>query len=98
MTDANLDEENPAEESKLDARPKVLPYDPAKAREWVRGAIALGLTAVFILLMLFLIAMVATGYLETDRLEKIAAVLLSPLVGLLGAVLGFYYGEHARGR
>lgn len=37
-----------------------------------------------------------SGYLSTDATEKVAAVILSPVVGLLGAVLGFYYGEQSR--
>ncbi len=38
------------------------------------------------------------GRFSIEDVVKLAAVVLSPLVGLLGAVVGFYYGEQSRRR
>ncbi len=72
--------------------------DPARERGQVRGWIALTLLGLFCLTVIFLLFTVTSGALALDGLEKIAAVLLSPITGLLGVAIGFYYGEHSRGR
>ena len=39
---------------------------------------------------------VATGRIATEGIEKISTALISPIVGLVGTVLGFYFGSQAR--
>ncbi len=70
-------------------------YDPARDREKVRGRIAVGLTALFGILVLVLLGATIGGSLTLDDLAKLAGVLLSPVSGLLGAVTGFYYGAQS---
>jgi hypothetical protein len=38
----------------------------------------------------------ATGRIAADGIEKGSNALISPIVGLVGTVLGFYFGAHAR--
>lgn len=83
------------------------PYDPTRDREEARGKIALALVWTLIGVVAFgaLVAVITMWNCvgatpacsaETYRLDPIRAVfelLLTPLVGLVGAVTGFYFGE-----
>lgn len=86
--------------------PTEEPYDPAPARENVRGMIALLLVWTLVAVVaLVMIVGIVTAYgchlkesctPETADLKSIRAVIelvLTPLVGLVGAVTGFYFGE-----
>ena len=86
--------------------PTEIPYDPAPARENVRGTIALLLvwTMVGVIALVALVGVVTaynchlkdTCTAETTDLKSIRSVIelvLTPLVGLVGAVTGFYFGE-----
>jgi len=82
------------------------PYDPTADRETIRGTIALALVRA---LVCVIAAVVLTGLVtayachggsacnaETMDLKSIRAVIemvLTPLIGLVGAVTGFYFGE-----
>jgi hypothetical protein len=72
------------------------PYDPTPDRERMRDRIAGWLLGLLIGVIAAMLAGLATGRLPIDALEKIAAVILSPVIGLFGAVVGFYYGEQSR--
>jgi hypothetical protein len=82
------------------------PYDPAPARENVRGMIALLLVCTLVAVIgLVMLVGIVTAYncnpkdactAETTELKSIRSVIelvLTPLVGLVGAVTGFYFGE-----
>jgi hypothetical protein len=75
--------------------------DPESAREKMRGrlAIALVLTLIVVMGLTFWYLLMLSrnfGELTTDDLialiPMVGTVLLTPLVGLIGAVMGFYYG------
>ncbi|MEH2587373.1 hypothetical protein [Bradyrhizobium sp. AZCC 1721] len=82
------------------------PYDPTPDRENIRGTIALWLVWTLVGVVA---AVVVTGLItiygchvansctpETNELKAIRVVIelvLTPLVGLVGAVTGFYFGE-----
>lgn len=81
-------------------------YDPAPARENIRGTIALSLvwTLVAVIGVVALTGLVTAYFchvkdacsLETVELKTTRAVIelvVTPLVGLVGAVTGFYFGE-----
>lgn len=71
-------------------------YDPGPVRELMRGVIAgilVGMLA-FIVVGIFVIALWGIGGKgNLDLLQVVATTLLTPIVGLVGAVTGFYYGE-----
>ena len=81
------------------------PYDPSPARENIRGRIALWLiyTLVGVIALITGMALIATGAclmagcsagaLELTALRVLVELVLTPLVGLVGAVTGFYFGE-----
>jgi hypothetical protein len=81
-------------------------YDPTADRETVRGKIALFLVGSLVGVVIFVCLIGAAvagvcGYtgtcssetLELKSIRVIIELILSPLVGLVGAVTGFYYGE-----
>jgi hypothetical protein len=67
-------------------------YNPEPAREKVRGAIAIALIALLIGLITVLFICVLAGVVLIADLDKIAATILTPIMGIVGTVLGFYYG------
>jgi hypothetical protein len=82
------------------------PYDPLPERENIRGQIAQWLiwTLVGVIACVVLTAILTTiGCLKTNACDKealglpslraVVELILTPLVGLVGAVTGFYFGE-----
>ena len=86
---------------------KERPYDPSPARENIRGRIALLLiwTMVVVIGLVTIVAILTTtGCLKEETkcaddavnltsLRVLVELILTPLVGLVGAVTGFYFGE-----
>jgi len=83
-------------------------YDPSKDRELIRGHVALILTwclvgIVAVLSVAGLVTSVACmsgatcqpATIELKTISTLATIVLTPLVGLVGAVTGFYFGEKA---
>lgn len=72
-------------------------YDPAPDREETRSWLAKALVLLLAAVSLALIACVATELISVDAASDLALAVLSPLVALTGAALGFYFGgEHER--
>lgn len=82
------------------------PYDPIQERENIRGKIAKWLVGTLVgvvgmVVVIGLITAALCGYSGTCAAETvelraaraIVELILTPLVGLVGAVTGFYYGE-----
>ncbi len=84
--------------SEHDPRTQREPYDPAKDRERVRGRLAQWLLLLLAAVIAVVLGGLLAGRFSIEDVVKLAAVVLSPLVGLLGAVVGFYYGEQSRRR
>ena len=74
------------------ATPLRKPYDPAPAREKKRGEIALALVAALLFLLLAAFLSLWFKWAEVAAVEGILEILLAPVVGLVGAVTGFYFG------
>jgi len=82
------------------------PYDPAPQRENIRGTIALALvwTLVGVITLVVLAGLVtvlachakdacSADALELKTIRAVVEMILTPLIGLVGAVTGFYFGE-----
>jgi len=74
---------------------QTIPYDPARARESVRGWIALSLIALFALMMSVSFAFMWVHPDRSKELHDLLALLLGPLVALVGAATGYYFGSKA---
>lgn len=88
------------------------PYDPTKDREKKRGEIALILVftlvgVVSVSFVVFAIKAFFFGCVEctaeqsefakfVDSLSELLELIFAPLIGLIGAVTGFYFGEKSR--
>jgi hypothetical protein len=110
LTEINPAPSSAPSASDLVQAPTEEPYNPAPERENVRGTIALLLVwTLVVLIALVVVVGIVTAYnchlkdactAETTDLKSIRAVIelvLTPLVGLVGAVTGFYFGEKSAG-
>jgi hypothetical protein len=82
--------ERPAEGAAL---PPKEPYNPEKTRELARVALAGALTTLLAFLVVAIVIALINGWYMTQDALDLLGVLLSPLVALVGAATGFYYGE-----
>ena len=89
----NLDfTDEPVSEERLETA-GTIPYDPGRDREMIRGYLAIG---ILIILAVVVVGAFLTVWLDLgtrEDLDLILTALLSPVVGLFGAVSGFYYGS-----
>ncbi len=73
----------------------AVPYDPMKARESVRSAVALILIGI---MAATIIASFILLWIHPDRsreLHDLLALIFGPLVALVGAAIGYYFGAQA---
>lgn len=69
------------------------PYDPSPERERMRGWIAVALLAILAVIVLISLLTVAFHWAPTDDLVRVLGLLFAPIVGLVGAATGFYFGS-----
>lgn len=80
-------------------RPRVgEPYDPERDREKMRGRIAIALLGLLGGVIIGTFLTLWLKWAATDDLLKVLNVVFGSLLGLVGAVTGFYYGSASRGR
>lgn len=78
--------------------PRAAPtsYLPIAAqREQVRTVLALGLLITLVLLALGYSSALLSGAVSASNVTKLLAGIFTPILGVFGAVTGFYYGSHA---
>ena len=71
-------------------------YDPAQDREKIRGQIAMALIILLIALIALLFLAILASVVKIADLDKIVATVLTPIMGIVGTVIGFYFGEKSR--
>lgn len=82
--------------SKEEYKPNTEPYEPTRDREKVRGKIAIWLLTLLILMVVFSFVSIAFKWMDIPTLKSLVEIFFTPLIGLVSAVTGFYYGEKAR--
>jgi hypothetical protein len=70
------------------------PYDPSRVQEWVRTGVALAIVGAVIVETLILSIAFVSGGIAASDLTAATAAIVTPLVGIAGTVLGFYFGSH----
>lgn len=80
----SLDEASPEEGGE--------PSDVQEQRETMRGILASLMVGILAVVIVTGVVLLANGGLVISELEAIAQLILTPLVALVGSVVGFYYG------
>jgi hypothetical protein len=75
------------------ASPREVPVEVQVAREGMRGRIALGLLLVIAGAVAGAFAATALDWAAPADLKDLLTQIYNPLVGLFGAVIGFYFGS-----
>lgn len=75
----------------------AVPFDRSRFREYAR----LSLASALILCIIFQIGFLYVSFLygkNTQDIKDLGEVLFAPIVGLVGAVVGFYFGAERAGQ
>ena len=72
--------------------PTVEPYDPSQVRERLRGALAGGLLALLAFIIIGSFISLWFDWANSDEIDRILTMVLAPVIALVGAATGFYYG------
>ncbi len=67
-------------------------YNPVKARETMRGRLALGVLIVVGIEILLFFALAFLHVEPVQDIKELGLLLFTPTIGVLGTVLGFYFG------
>jgi len=65
-------------------------------QEVVRTVLAVGAFASLVMVLLVLVA-AAFGEITVDNVEKMSSVIVTPLTGIVGTIIGFYFAERRSG-
>lgn len=76
--------------------PREVPVQIQRIREGNRGRIAMGLLYLISGVVLATFATIAWDWTSQQLLKDLLTAILNPLVGLFGAVIGFYFGSVGR--
>jgi uncharacterized membrane protein len=61
-------------------------------QEWVRTALAVGAFLSLVVILLVILFSILPK-MKVDDIEKVSAVLVTPLTGIVGTIIGFYFAE-----
>lgn len=74
--------------------PTGAPFDPEPQRERIRGWIALSLLGMLAIVLLLAFVSMWAG-MDTEVLQTVLTIIFGPLVALVSAATGFYYGSRS---
>jgi hypothetical protein len=72
--------------------PSTVPFNSDQDRERIRGYVALILIGLLAVVIVGSFVGLATGWTSMADLEKWLTIIVGPLVALVGAATGFYFG------
>ncbi len=75
---------------------QTAPFDPAPKRERLRGVIAISLVGLLVGIVVMTFISLATGWVAFPDVKGVLDLVLAPVIGLVGAVTGFYFGERSK--
>jgi hypothetical protein len=74
-------------------KPEDKPYNPNRDRENVRSFVAKGLLILLLGTVAVSFICLSAGWISKEDLKDLLTIIFGPIITLLGAVTGFYYGE-----
>lgn len=89
LKELDLTGDPPSSEPK---KPSTVPYNLDRHRENTRGMIALTLVGLLAAVLLLSMGGLIWGNTEMKELKELLTIILGPLVALVGAATGFYFG------
>lgn len=89
LKELDLTGDPPSSEPK---KPSTVPYNLDRHRENTRGMIALILVGLLAVVLLLAMGGLIWGNMEMKDLKELLTIILGPLVALVGAATGFYFG------
>ncbi len=69
-------------------------FNPRRIQERVRTGVAAAVVGAVILETLILLFAYTFGSIPANNLSAVTTAVITPLVGIAGTVLGFYFGSH----
>ena len=75
----------------------LAPFNPELWHERVRTGVAIAIIGAVILEAVILTIAFVAGDIAANALSAVTAAIITPLVGIAGTVLGFYFGTHRSG-
>jgi hypothetical protein len=76
--------------------PSVRKVGKSRTIDSTRAQLAYWLLALVTVLLMMLLIMLWSGRLPVDKFGNVAAITVTPIIGLLGAAVGYYYGKGHR--
>ncbi len=73
--------------------PETRPYSVARARENIRGIIALGLIALLSAVVVVSLILIWVHPERSKELHELLVLVFGPLIALVGSATGFYFGS-----
>jgi hypothetical protein len=86
----------PGDDERITRPFDLRPYDPISDREKIRGRLAQILVWAVIALSIGALGLLAIGRITVQDLPSVMGVITSPLAGIAGAAIGFYFGGEER--
>jgi len=77
---------------------KETSWTPARSQEFVRSVLALSLVALLAGIIIVSFALVALKSVAVADMDTIMKIVFAPVIGLVGSVVGFYFGAEVASR
>jgi len=74
-------------------RVELQPYDPEKQRDIVRLVVTVGLLTMLLIVVVWACGEAASWPDHWNQTKEMLQIILPALVGLIGSVIGFYFGS-----
>ena len=77
-------------------KPEQKPYSPEKQHDYVRLTVTLGLLIIFGYLVVFASVESSSWPAHWQQTKEMLQIILPAITGIIGTVIGFYFGSAAR--